>query len=116
MADTFDFHALGDNLVDAVRGRFKDFLAENKDVDNFVTELGRRYATLSARYHLAGSEEERAEALADLRRVENTMELELDAIGHLAKSEILGQLKAALGVALKFAVENLPTVLAMIKR
>lgn len=115
MAD-LDFRALGNNLVDSVRSQFKEFLEKHKDVDDFLVELGKRYAVLSARYHLASDEEKRAEVLGDLRRVENTIQLELDAVAHAAPSALLGQLKAALGVVLRFAVENLPTVLAMVRR
>lgn len=114
--DTIDFSGLGDNLVSSLRTKFGAFLDENKDVDNFVAAVGRRYAILAAQYHLAKDEDDRTETLKDLRRIENTLELEFDAIAHLAKSEILGQLKAALGVVLNFAVQNLPTVLAMVRR
>ncbi len=111
-----DFNAMGEALVDSIQSRFKDFLNQNQEVAKFVADLGRRYAVLAAKYHLAATDEDRDEALADLRRVENTLELQLDAIAHVAKSEILGQLKAALGVVLNFAVQNLPTVLAMIRK
>ncbi len=114
--DSIDFGALGDNLVSSIRSRFADFLKENRAVEDFLVERGRRYAVLAAAYHLAADEESRAEALADLRRVENTLEMELDAIEHLTKGEILEQLKAALGVVLNFAIQNLPTILAMIRR
>jgi hypothetical protein len=111
-----NFEALGENLIDSARSQFQDFLLENREVDGILISLGRRYATLAAQYHLADSEEARAEALSDLRRVKNTINLELDAIAHLAKSEILSQLKAALGMVLDFAIKNLPTVIAMIRR
>jgi len=111
-----DFRTLGNNLVEAVRSRFKKFLEEHPDVDDFVLQIGQRYAARTAAYHLAATEEDRAEQLAALRRVENTMQLELDAIAHEAAPEILEQLKAALGVVLNFAIQNLPTIVAMIRR
>lgn len=113
---SIDFGALGDNLVDSIRTKFAGFLHVNQDVDDFVIALGRRYAVLAAAYHLAADEASREEALKDLRRVENTMELKFDEIAHLTRGETLEQLKAALGVVLNFAIQNLPTVIAMIRR
>jgi hypothetical protein len=113
---SINFEALGENLIDSARSQFEEFLLENRDVDNFLVALGRRYATLAAQYHLADSEEARAEALSDLRRVKNTINLKLDAVAHLAKSEILSQLKAALGMVLDFAIKNLPTIIAIVRR
>lgn len=111
-----DFRGLGDNLVAAVRSRFEAFLKENPDVDGFLVEIGGRYAARTAEYHLAETEEDREDARVSLQRIANTLEMELDAIAHLAPSELLGQLKAALGVALQFAIENLPTIVSMLRR
>lgn len=114
--DTVDYRALGDNLVQSVKSQFSGFLSANKEVAQFVEDLGRRYAVLAARYHLADDGPARDGALEDLRRVENTLQLELDAIGHQVKGQMLETLKSALGVVLNFAVQNLPTILAAIRR
>jgi hypothetical protein len=110
-----DFRKLGEDLVDSVQAQFKEFLEENPEIAQFVGRLGRRYAELAAQYHL-GDGPSRDEALSDLRRVRNSIDLEMDAIAHEAPSALLGQLKAALGVVLNFAIQNLPTIIAMVRR
>lgn len=114
--DETNFSGMGDDLVRSVRSRFKVFLEENKEVDDFVVQIGRRYAARTAQYHLAKTEEDREEALSALRRVRNTLDLELDAIAHLAGSELFSQLRAALGVVVDFAVQSLPTIAKLVRR
>lgn len=115
MAD-INFSALGQNLVSSIQSEFKATLEENKEVAEFVARLGRRYAELSADYYLAADDAAREAAAADLERVKNTLNMEMDALAHLAKPAIMEQLKAALMVVLKFAIENLPTIIAMVRR
>lgn len=114
--DTIDFREFGGNLVASARAQFKEFLEENKDVDDFLVRIGEGYAVRTAEYHLAATDEDRADAAAALRRIRNTLDLQLDAIAHVGKSEILGQIKAALGMALEFAIQNLPTILKLVRK
>lgn len=115
MAD-IDFRDYGENLIAAARNQFQGFLAENKEVDDLVLDIGRSYGIRMAEYLTADTEEEREAARVALRRVRNTMDLTMDGMAHLVKSEILTQLKAALGMTLEFAIQNLPTVLKMIRK
>ena len=111
-----DFTELGMNFVKAARSQFKEFLAENQDVDDLVVQIGKSYAVRTAEYHLAATEEDREAARTSLRQLRNTMDLTLDGMAHLAKSAILAQLKAGLGMLLEFAIANLPTIIAMVRR
>lgn len=111
-----DFKALGEGLLTSVETRFKSYLDQNQNVRSFLVDLGKRYAYLTAKLHTAADEDARAGVLRDLRRVENTFELELDAISESARGEIFKQLKAALGVVVSFAVQNLPAIIAAVRR
>ncbi len=115
MAD-IDFGVLGRNLVTSVQSQFHELLEQNTEAAAFVARLGHRYAECSADYYLAADEAARESAMTDLRRVENTIQMEMDALAHLAQPAILAQLKAALMVVLKFGIENLPTIISLIRR
>jgi hypothetical protein len=107
---------LGQTLVASVRSRFGGFLNENAAAAALVERVGADYANLAAQYHLATDEETKIGVLTELRRVENTLELEADALAELAGAQLIEQLKSALGVVLNFAIQNLPTLLAAIPK
>lgn len=111
-----DFKALGEGLLSSIETRFKSYLDQNQNVRSFLVDLGKRYAYLTAKLYTAADEDARAGVLRDLQRVENTIELQFDAIAESARGEIFEQLKAALGVVVNFAVQNLPAIIAAIRR
>lgn len=115
MAD-IDFTQVGRNFVNVARSQFSEVLEEYPELDELVVSIGKSYATVTAEYYLAASDDDRDRATIALRQVRNNMDLVLDGMGHLAKSAILAQLKAALGMALELAIQNLPTIIAMVRR
>lgn len=111
-----NFSALGAGLVESLRDEYKDFLESNASVAAFVRELGERYAYRMEQLLRAEDADSREFALNELRRVENTIAMEFDAIAHEVEARLAEQFKAALRVVLNFAIQQLPAIIEAVKR
>jgi hypothetical protein len=115
MAPIIDTNALADALVGSVKSEFADFLQANKEAAHFVEEVSLDYAKLMTQLQLASDDMEQARITEELRRVQNTLELEADDLGELTNQEVMKQIKGALRVALSFGTKMLvPMILAAI--
>lgn len=102
-----DVKALGGQILDIIKGAGKDFLDQNKAVKDLLIDRTEELAKLALKYKLEADADRKAELLAEMKIVQQTIQNELSVValaGLAASREVFMKVvDTAIGAFIKFA-------------